>query len=264
MTCSMSGPHPLQETVIFTGPMAMDAALYTPANEYQGHGRPPKKGKRLPSPSKLAKSRTRWKTITVHIYGKDVGIKVKTMTCIWYTVAGTRLVKVVVTRDPSGRIGDRAYFTTGHDCSVKKLLINFARRWEIEVSFRNMKQSLGLEDPQNGWWHRLTGSPMPRKRPGPNPRERKGEKAVKHTLSMVFCSNALTLLWYLKHGNPQEDVAWAKKEAKWYRQKTLPSFNDMLAAIRKKLWVARLSQHPGNHLGRKEIEAALPHWNLAA
>jgi len=250
--------------VAFTGPMAMDAALYGKPKPHSGRGRPRRKGKRLRSPSQLAKSRSRWKTLTVTIYGKEVAIKVKTMTCLWYTVAGTRLVRMVVTRDPSGRINDRAYFTTNADCSVQELIVQFARRWEIEVAFRNTKQAMGLEDPQNGWWHRCKGTPRPKKRPGPNPRERVGEKAINHTLATAFVAYALTVTWYLNHGDADKDVARVRNEAPWYRHKTSPSFHDMLAAVRREIWTARLSRHPLTTLAAEEIDAILPHWHLAA
>ena len=254
----------LPDNVTFTGPMTMDAALYALPKKYSGRGRPRRRGKRLPSPKALAKSRTPWRTVTLTIYGRKVAIKVKTVTCLWYTVAGTTRVRMILTRDPSGRINDRAYFTTNAKNSAGAILVQFARRWEIEVAFRNTKQAMGLEDPQNGWWHRPRGTRRPRKRPGPNPRERVGEKAIDHTLASVLVAYALSVLWYLNHGEPEQDVARVRAEAPWYRHKTRPSFNDMLAAVRRELSLARLSQHPRIRLGRAEIDAILPHWLLAA
>lgn len=254
----------LPDNVVFTGPMAMDAALYAQPRKHRGRGRPRRKGKRLPSPKAFAKSKAPWKKMTLLIYGKKVAVKVKTMVCLWYTVAGTKRVRMVVTRDPSGRINDRAYFTTDADRSEDAVIVQFARRWEIEVAFRNTKQALRLEDPQNGWWHRPKGTRRPKKRPGPNPRERVGEKAITHTLASAFVAYALTIVWYLAHGDADQDVAKVRAEAPWYRQKTTPSFNDMLAAVRRELWVGRLSQHPGTRLGAAEIDAILPHWLLAA
>jgi len=254
----------LPDNVSFTGPMAMDAALYASPRKRRGRGRPRRKGKRLPSPKALAKSKAPWKKLTLVIYGKEVAIKVKTMVCLWYTVAGTKRVRMVLTRDPSGRINDRAYFTVDAEASEETILIAFARRWEIEVAFRNTKQALGLEDPQNGWWHRRRGTRRPKKRPGPNPRGRVGEKAINHTLASAFVAYALTIVWYLTHGQANQDVSRVRAEAPWYRHKTSPSFNDMLAAVRRELWLVRLSRHPGTKLGPKEIDAILPHWHLAA
>ncbi len=264
----------LPDNVLFTGPMCMDAALYKPAPaDYSGMGRPRVKGERLPSPEEMAASNSRWKTCELSIYGKVVSIKTKSVKCLWYTVAGPKIVQVVVTRDPSGRINDRAYFSTTdesvenhedeHDV-VAAVLIEFARRWEIEVAFRNTKQAMGLEDPQNGWWRRPTGSRRARKRPGPNANEKVGEQAVHHTLACVFVAYAVTVAWYLEHGQAERDVERVRIEAPWYQKKTRPSFIDMLAAIRRELWVTRLSRHPRLNLGREEVVAILPHWHLAA
>jgi len=257
--------HDLPADIVFTGPMVMDAALYEPPDRYHGKGRPSRKGKRLLSPKDLAKSSTTpWKTLTLVIYGQKITIKVKSMVCLWYTVAGSRKVRMVVTRDPKGRFADRAYFSTDPNRSEKAILVQYARRWEIEVGFRNTKQALGLEDPQNGWWHRPKGSHRARKRPGPNARERVGEMAINHTLATAFAAYALSIIWYLNHGKPDQDVATVRAEAPWYRHKTNPSLNDMLAAVRRELWAGRLSQHPGARPGAAKLAATLPHWLLSA
>ena len=73
-----------------------------------------------------------WKKVTVRIYGRDVSILTKTMVGMWYTVSGLRPVRVVVTRDPSGRIKDRAFFSTNPSMSVENILVYFSKRWEIE------------------------------------------------------------------------------------------------------------------------------------
>lgn len=263
----------LPENVLFTGPVCMDAALYKPPPSYTGMGRPRVVGERLPSPKEMAASTTRWKTRVLKIYGKSVTIKTKSVKCLWHTVAGAKLVLVVVTRDPSGRVDDRAYFSTidqsaeqaeDDNDAVEAVLIEFSRRWEIEVSFRNTKQAMGLEDPQNGWWRRPNGSRRPKKKAGPNAREDVGAKAVHNTLACAFAAYAITVLWYLEHGQPKADVARVRSEAPWYSHKTRPSFGDMLAAIRRELWVTRLSRHPGLNLGREEVRAILPQWHMAA
>jgi hypothetical protein len=114
---------------------------------------------------------------------------------------------MVVTRDPSGTLSDRAFFSTDYEQSPMSLLVEFARRWEIEVAFRNVKQAMGIEDPQNGWWRRKSGSRKPGKKTGSNPRGRKGEKAIIHTLAMAFAAYAIVVVWYLNNGNRHEDVA---------------------------------------------------------
>ncbi len=255
----------LPSTILFVGPVSMDAALYEQPGPYCGRGRRRSKGARLPSPSELIIKRSiPWTKLSLSVYGKKVPVLIKVQDCLWYTVAGSRLVRVVITRDPSGRINDRAYFATSTCLSAAEILIRFAYRWEIEVAFRNTKQTLGIQDPQNGWWRRARGSRPPTKRPGPNPRGRRGERAVNHTLPIGFLAYALVIIWYLRYGNPQQDVARIKNAVPWYRHKAEPSFADMLVAIRKKIWGYRFSQHPSLHRVLRNVDDVLPDWSLAA
>lgn len=109
----------LPKRIIFVGPMCMDAALNEPPPTYNGIGRPRKKGKRRLSPEQLAATkRIRWKPHSLTLYGRQVTILMKTQVCLWYRVAGSKLVRMVVTRDPKGPIEDRAYFVTETNKSV--------------------------------------------------------------------------------------------------------------------------------------------------
>ncbi len=255
----------LPAQVHFTGPMVMNAALYAQAKPYRGMGRPRVKGKRLASPAELVKSRrVPWRTITASIYGRKVKIKVKTCDCLWYTVAGTRLIRAVLTHDPKGRLKDRAYFSTDTDRSVENILRVFSFRWEIEVAFRNTKQTLGLQDAQNGWWRRNTHTPKSQKRAGPNPKGQRGMRAIEHTLPIAFLAYAIVVLWYFEHGNPDHDVERARRYAPWYTKKVEPSFADMLVAIRREIWKQRLSAYPSPGRLPAKVELQLPDWALAA
>jgi hypothetical protein len=254
----------LPTTWDFSGPVTMNAALYQRPKPLQGRGRPPVKGKRLPSPKRLAQSNSRWQKLTLTLYGHDVNILIKSQLCLWHTVAAGRRVCIVVTRDPRKRIDDRAYFTTRTDLEADHILIAYARRWEIEVAFRNLKQAMGIEDPQNGWWRRPHGSRKPKKKAGPNPRAHRGHKAIIHTIALALASYALVVIWYLNHGDSKSDVRWARAEAPWYTHKATVSFNDMLAAVRREIWAARLSTNPLLRPVAAKIRSLLPHFLLAA
>lgn len=255
----------LPERVVFTGPMLMDAALYDQPDTRPRVGRPSKKGKRKPSPKTLAdRASIPWKELILTIYGQQVSLLVKAQKCLWYTVAGSQWVSMIVTRDPVGRFSDRAFFSTDDKIGEENLLKCFTRRWEIEVAFRNAKQAMGIENPQNGWWRREAGSTRPDKQPGPNPHRTKGETAVNHTLVQAFAAYALVVVWYWRHGRPHEDVARVKQEAPWYRHKETPSFADMLAALRRELWITRFSRDPVLNQLHKKLDVVLPHWLLAA
>ena len=254
----------LPKGIFFTGPIVMDAAVYAKPEKYAGRGCPRKRGKRLLSPKQLiAKRSVSWREITLTIYGQEVTILTKTQMCMWYGTAGTRWGRMVVTRDPAGRLKDRAFFSTKEEASVEDVLVQFSRRWEIEVTFRNAKQVVGMQDPQNGWWRRKGGRAK-RKKAGPNPRGTRGQKAVLHTMAMAFVSYNLIVIWYLYHGDRKADTARVQSEAPWYQHKANPSFNDMVAAIRREIWVSRFSAHPVFRWVRDKICDLLPHWLLAA
>jgi len=254
----------LPSSVEFIGPVVMKAALHDQPRCQPRTGRRRLKGTRLPSPEKLAASSQRWKTVFPVIYGRKVPVKVKTQVCMWYTVAQTRMMRMVVTRDPKGRIEDRAYFSTDLGLSVEELLAGYSKRWTLELAFRDAKQHLGLEDPQNGWWRRHRPKRRRRKKAGAQPRGNRGRKAIEHTVPLAFCAYGLVVAWYLRHGKPQRDVKHARKLSPWYTHKTEPSFTDMLNAARREIYQARVSAHPVLRPVRKIVHRLLSAWSFVA
>lgn len=215
----------LPEKIALCGPITMSAEFYAPPPPYQGKGRPRKKGRRLPSPRKLAEAEAiLWETTTTHIYGRDVDILTKTQIGMWYESMGSRLVRMVVTRDPKGRIDDRAYFITDPTVTVEQVIVSYSHRWSQEVMHRNLKQHFGLDDPQNGWWRHPTGQRRDDRRPGPAPHASRGEKAATRTVPFVLVVYATVEIWYLTNGRPAEDVERARQRAPWNVRKCDPSF----------------------------------------
>ena len=241
---------------MFIGPMHMDAALYALPKPSKGRGRPRKKGQRLLSPNQLICAKhIPWKSRTLVLYGRKVKVLVKTQTALWYHVAGSRLLRMIVTRDPNGRIDDRAYFTTNAQMHVDEIAQSFSLRWTQEEMHHNIKQHLGLEDPQNGWWRRPAGRRRDKTIPGPQAHQRRERLAVVHTVPFVLTSYALVVLWYLANGTVQQDVERVRQRAPWYLHKTEPSFGDMLAALRRHLWAERNISEPGVQQGSAKTDA---------
>jgi hypothetical protein len=171
---------------------------------------------------------------------------------------------MVVTQDPKGRLQQRAFFSTDHTASVESILTDYSLRWTLEVAFRNTKQFMGVQDPQNGWWRRKHGTRRPKKRPGPHPHGNRGRKAVERTLPIAFMVYALVVVWYFIYGDPKADVERSKNVAPWYCRKEHPSFADMLAALRAELWAARFSQDPLFKRAGAKMRHLLPWWLLAS
>jgi len=181
---------------------------------------------------------------------------------MWYRVLPGKLIRVVVTRDPKGYMKDGAYFCTNTRLPVRHILETFARRWSLEVAFRDMKQELGLGEPQNGWWRRKKG--RGRKKAGPQPKGTRGKKAVLHTAPLISCVYGIVVAWYIRYGDVKRDVETARRLAPWYAQKTEPSFADMLNAARRELWDARLLAYPALKRLDQKVSGCLVDWLVAA
>lgn len=247
--------------VDFVGPIHRRAALHGPVKAYAGKGRPRKKGDREASPEeRFGKKGGKWESVKVTIYGRVVRLQFKVFTTRWTKVLGDRPIKLILTRDPSGRLEDRAYFTTDLKASVATTLEKMAARWLIEVCFRDLKQLFGMGDAQNGWGR---GKRRRRKTPGADPLGTKGEHAIRRTAPLAGFVYAVVIITYLKMDRADGDVARVRKAAPWYTKKSTPSVIDMLAAHRRDLLARRLSAHPEDHSARAKILRLLP-WDLMA
>ncbi len=232
-------------------------ALFERPGGYQGFGRPRLMGPRVSSPRQRAQKRSGWGRIEIELYGRRVELLVKTWVCLWYTVAGTQPVHVVLTRDPRGRFDDRAFFATDSDLSAEEILLRVSHRWDLEVSFRNVKQILGLEDPRNGWWRRPRGQRRNTRRPGAEPHAHRGRLAAEHTAPFAWTVYGIVIVWYLRHGRPAADAARVRARQPWYRHKRDPSFADMVTALRLALIVPALSRDPLPRRVRRKVAAIL-------
>ena len=213
----------LPDHVHLTSRMVMNAALYDqPSKRRPGQlGAPRKRGKRLESPAQLATSKkVRWTKTKLTLYGRRVRVWYKSRTALWYNSAGTRPLRIVVVRDPSGRRKDDCFFSTDLNLSARAILELFAMRWPLEVAFYNSKQFLGLEDPQN-----------------------RTPKAVQRTAPLALYLHTLVILWFAEHGC--FDAQAYRRVHPWYRKKRTPSFADMLTCLQTASLRESFSQHPG-------------------
>lgn len=156
----------LDERVTFVGRLRGDAAVYdprVPSAPAGKRGRKAKKGKRLPSPKEAAGKADRkrtaagdwvWQEVSVTVYGETRTLRAFVYDVVWPTVLGLRPVRVVVVRDPEGRMNDAYLFTTDVAARPDWVITQFAWRWAIEVLFRASKQVMDIEAPQH--WTRAS------------------------------------------------------------------------------------------------------------
>ena len=206
--------------------LRLDAALYEPApfRPPGTNGRPRKKGKRLPTPRRVLEGRTtHWQRLTVPgWYGEgDRLIEIYSRTAVWYHTGLPPVpIRWVLIRDPLRRFDPQALLCTDLRQSPLTIVSWFVRRWQVEVTFQEVRRTLGVET-QRPW----TQSAMARTTP---------------CLLAVF-----SLVTLLADRLARQDTLPLPQDT-WYR-KVRPTFADALAAVRQHYW-----EHRGFRLSRRK------------
>ena len=207
--------------------LRLDAALYEPAPPRTPGtiGRPRTKGTRLPTLAHvLADATTDWERITVPGWYGEAGrsVEIHSSTAVWRH-AGLPVVPIrwVLLRDPEHRFDPQALLCTDPACDPLQIVAWFVQRWQLEVTFREVRDHLGVET-QRQW----------------------SELAIARTTP---CLLALFSLVTLLGACLSPDVRLAVATAAWYRKKH-PTFADTLAAVRREFWREQgfLTSHPAS------------------
>ena len=178
----------------------------------KGRGRPRKKGKRLPSPEKMAKRIRDWQKVKVRERGKTRTRLVYARKVLWYRVSHKPIL-LVISRDPQGKEKDDFFFTTDVTMEPVEVIECYADRWAIEDTFKNTKQFLGGQEPQTF------------KDKGP-------ERAAGLSLWLY----SMVWLWYLSQKASKRYFIVHP----WNPLKSMPSFADAIACLRRELWRERI------------------------
>jgi hypothetical protein len=123
---------------------------------------------------------------------------------------------LVIVRDPAGRQDDDFLFCTDAAVPDEQIVQRFYDRWGVEESIFQAKQHLGFEDTR-GWCSATVNRQAP--------------------LAMVLLS--LVKAWFAKAA--LTEPALLPEAPPWNQAKTRPSSADMIAALRRVLWLHRIS-----------------------
>jgi hypothetical protein len=195
--------------------LRLDAALYEPAPPRQPRtiGRPRTKGERLPTLARvLADRATPWQRVTVPgWYGEgERVVEICSDTAVWRH-AGLPVVPIrwVLLRDPSRRFDPQALLCTDMAQDPLQVVRWFAQRWQLEVTFREVRDHLGVET-QRQW----------------------SDRAIARTTPCLLGLFSVVTLLATRLGR---HVRLRVSAAAWY-SKQRPTFADTLAAVRRQVW----------------------------
>ena len=115
-------------------------------------GRPPVKGKSLPSSKEVVASKKRGRKIQVSWYGGGVrNIVVITGIGGWFKSGkGLVMIRWVYVRDLDATHRDEYFFSTDTSISAGAIIEMYGGRWNIETTFQELREHLGLETTR-GW-----------------------------------------------------------------------------------------------------------------
>lgn len=195
-----------------------EANLFDSPPPYAGKGRPRRKGQRRPKPRQAVATAKTFDRLEVGWYGGGKRrVEVLEGTGHWYK-AGKNLVPIrwVFVRDTTGTHRDEYFFTTDTDLTPAAVIGHYCGRWNIETTFQEMRAELGLETTR-GW----------------------RENTVRRAAPCLF--GLYTVVAILFHTLPTSKRTGAVE----WTGKTVTTFSDALAAVRRWLWDEALLPQAG-------------------
>ncbi len=196
--------------------LRLDAVLHDPPMPQSSSKRGPKpqKGPRQASlAARLTAPETVWERLTLPWYGgESKTVDVATGVALWYTSgwepAPLRWVLARCPPEAPQRFAPAAYFCSDPSVTPAQLLCWFVSRWNIEVTFAELRAHLGFET-QRQWSRRAINRTTP-----------------------CLCGIFSLVVLLAKTLHPQEIP---RQVSAWY-PKAEATFSDALAAVRAHLW----------------------------
>ena len=197
--------------------LRLDAGLYAPPPPPKSRGsgrtgRPRVKGAKLPTLEQIAADPTTlWTTIRVpRWYSQgEREVEIVSACCLWYNHGLIVPLRWVLIRDPRGQFKTQALLGTEQATDPVQILDWFVQRWQLEVTFQEVRAHLGVET-QRQWNDRAIDRSTP-------------------VLLGLFSLATLFAKPYIEEGGV------FIRQASWYAKKQA-TFSDTLALVRSHLW----------------------------
>lgn len=137
-------------------------------------------------------------------------MEITSQTAVWYS-SGKPVVPIrwVIIRDPQNEYDPMVLLSTSLEVTAIQIVSWFVRRWQVEVTFEEVRAHLGVET-QRQW----------------------SDKAIDRTTPILLgLFSWVTVVAHLLVERSQLSV----RQTAWYTKKR-PTFSDALSAVRQQLW----------------------------
>lgn len=210
--------------------LKMNAGLYAfPDLDIPGkRGRKPKKGRKLFSFSQMiGMPDLGWTEVVMVGYGKKMKrLKYISNTSLWGVDSFHPIpIRWVLVVDPEGELDPLPLMSTDFEMHPEKIIAHYFKRWNIEVTFEEVREHLGVET-QKQW----------------------SDKAIARTTPILMgLYTIVCLIANRLHEERPIEVA----QTAWY-EKSDATFSDLMKSVRQILWKDNLisRKHIFEHFGK--------------
>ena len=207
-----------QQGVTLISRLRLDAQLFhfPPEQDNKKRGRKAIKGERINLKDLLQDQSQRWQTDLVNWYGGEKKtLEYLTFICLWYQAGKMPIpLRIVLVKTPNGKNEAETFFSTDVELEATQIINYFVLRWNIEVTFEEVRASLGVET-QRQW----------------------SDKAISRTTPLLMgLYSFVTLVAFTMH---QIKPLVSINVASWYNKNGELTFSDILALVRRDIWVEK-------------------------
>ena len=218
--------------------LRLDAGLYAPPPPPKPKGsgktgRPRVKGDKLPTLAQIAAdANTVWTTVRVpRWYSQgERAVEIVSGCCLWYNHGLIVPLRWVLVRDPRGQFRTQALLCTEQTTDPVQILSWFVQRWQLEVTFQEVRTHLGVET-QRQW----------------------NDQAIDRSTPVLLGLFSVVTLFakpYIEEGG------LFIRQASWYAKKQA-TFSDTLALVRYHLWRETTFGRSGCEADSPEVDTLL-------
>lgn len=211
--CIKLGHACAKSNVTLVSRLRLDAALFDDiiVSDDKRRGRKPVKGRKIPTlKQQLQDDNIQWQEHKVAWYGRILKtVKLSTGVNLWYKSGEKPLqIRWVMVMDPETSRTE-AFFSTDINMSPVTIIENFVLRWNLEVTFEEVRANLGVET-QRQW----------------------SDKAIRRTTPILMGIFSIVCLIADMQNKLTNDLIRTASAA-WYNKQDNATFSDVLIYVKK-------------------------------
>jgi len=210
--------HCLKHHMHLISRIRYDAALHHyPEYKPKQRGRPKQVGNRIHLKKLYDDPKQQWEQLEVDWYGGGKKlVSYFQVSCLWYLSGRAPIpLNIIVLRKTENVKDIVVLFSTSKEHTPKQIINWFILRWNIEVTFEEVRAHLGVET-QRQW----------------------SDKAIERTTPLLMALYSIITIIGCKLSQANKIIS--SEITSWYQKNNNITFSDLLVLLRKQIWFAKI------------------------